>query len=206
MSFMMRRLIGLLILLALGIFIWRSFKEALLGKPREEVQVSHNTVLNKIENLGRMELVRYNFKDVVEYKKEYSRWLPDSRSVLIVTGEAVGCIDMSQVKAGDVQFTNDTTITISLPEPEICYFKIDHSKSRVLHMENTYFQDAELVEEGYKFAEQNVRRAALNAGILEQTAQNADKILKPMLEGLTGKRILLVRKRPTKGPLIPPKD
>lgn len=206
MSFMMRRLIGLLILLALGIFIWRSFKEALLGKPREEVQVSHNTVLTKIEHLGRMELVRYNFKDVVEYKKEYSRWLPDSRSVLIVTGEAVGCIDMSQVRAGDVQFTNDTTITISLPEPEICYFKIDHSKSRVLHMENTYFQDAELVEEGYKFAEQNVRRAALNAGILEQTAQNADKILKPMLEGLTGKRILLVRKRSTKGPLIPPKD
>jgi hypothetical protein len=206
MSFMMRRLISLLILLLLGIFIWRNFKDAILGKPREDVQVTHNTLLDKIEDLGRMELVRYNFKDVVEYKKEYSRWLPDSRSVLIVAGEAVGCIDMSQVQAQDVQFTNDSTITIRLPEPEICYFKIDHSKSKVLHMENTYFQDAELVDEGYKFAEKNVRTAALNSGILEQTAANADKILKPMLEGLTGKRILLVRKRPTKGPLIPPKD
>jgi hypothetical protein len=206
MSFMMRRLIGLLVLLLLGIFIWRNVKDALLGKPREDVQITHHTVLDKIEDLGRMELVRYNFKDVVEYKKEYSRWLPDSRSVLIVAGEAVGCIDMSQVQARDVQFTNDSTITIRLPEPEICYFKIDHSKSRVLHMENTYFQDAELVDEGYKFAEKNVRTAALNSGILEQTAENADKILKPMLEGLTGKRILLVRKRATQGPLIPPKD
>ena len=206
MSFMMRRLIGLLVLLLLGIFIWRNVKEVLLGKPREDVQVTHHTVLDKIEDLGRMELVRYNFKDVVEYKKEYSRWLPDSRSVLIVAGEAVGCIDMSQVQARDVQFTNDSTITIRLPEPEICYFKIDHSKSKVLHMENTYFQDAELVDEGYKFAEKNVRTAALNSGILEQTAENADKILKPMLEGLTGKRILLVRKRATKGPVIPPKD
>ena len=206
MSFMMRRLIGLLVLLLLGIFIWRNVKEVLLGKPREDVQVTHHTVLDKIEDLGRMELVRYNFKDVVEYKKEYSRWLPDSRSVLIVAGEAVGCIDMSQVQARDVQFTNDSTITIRLPEPEICYFKIDHSKSKVLHMENTYFQDAELVDEGYKFAEKNVRTAALNSGILVQTAENADKILKPMLEGLTGKRILLVRKRATKGPVIPPKD
>ena len=206
MSFMMRRLIGLLVLLLLGIFIWRNVKEVLLGKPREDVQVTHHTVLDKIEDLGRMELVRYNFKDVVEYKKEYSRWLPDSRSVLIVAGEAVGCIDMSQVQARDVQFTNDSTITIRLPEPEICYFKIDHSKSKVLHMENTYFQDAELVDEGYKFAEKNVRTAALNSGILVQTAENADKILKPMLEGLTGKRILLVRKRATKGPVIPPMD
>jgi hypothetical protein len=203
---MMRRLIGLLILVLLVVFIWRSIQHALRDELEADVQVSHNTVLEKIEDLGRMELVRYNFKDVVEYKKEWSRWLPDSRSVLIVAGEAVGCIDMSQVQPGDVEFTDEATITIRLPEPEICYFRIDHSKSKVLHMENTYFQDAELVDEGYKFAEKNVRTAALNSGILDQTAHNADKVLKPMLEGLTGKKIILVRKRPTKGPVIPPKD
>ncbi len=206
MSYMMRRLTGLLILVLLVVLIWRNFKDTILGKPAEPVQVTHNTVLNKIEDLGRMELVRYNFKDVVEYKKEWSRWLPDSRSVLIVAGEAVGCIDMSQVQADDVEFTDQATITINLPEPEICYFRVDHSKSRVLHMENTYFQDAELVDEGYKFAEKNVRTAALNSGILDQTAENADKVLKPMLEGLTGKKVVLVPKRSTKGPVIPPKD
>ncbi|MGV3639366.1 MAG: DUF4230 domain-containing protein [Adhaeribacter sp.] len=206
MSFRLRRLIGLLILVVLLIFIWRNFKEALLGKPEAAVQVSHNTILSKIEDLGRMELVRYNFKDVVEYKKELSRWLPDSRSVLIVAGEAVGCIDMSRIQASDVRFSGDSTITIRLPEPELCYFRIDHSKSKVLKMENTYFQDAELVEEGYKYAEKNVREAALSAGILEQTAVNADKVLKPMLEGLTGKRIILEHQRSTKGPVIPRRD
>jgi hypothetical protein len=206
MSFMMRRLIGLFILVLLVVFIWRSVQKAFREEPQADVQVSHNTVLQKIEDLGRMELVRYNFKDVVEYKKEWSRWLPDSRSVLIVAGEAVGCIDMSQVQPQDVAFTDEATITIRLPEPEICYFRIDHSKSKVLVMENTYFQDAELVDEGYKFAEKNVRTAALNSGILDQTAENADKVLKPMLEGLTGKKIILVRKRTTKGPVIPPKD
>lgn len=206
MSLFVRRLIIPGVLLLLAFFIWRNYEEVLRGTPKAKVEVSHDTVLNRIEDLGRMELVRYNFKDVVEYKKEWSRFLPDSRSVLIVAGEAVGCIDMRQVQPVDVMFTNDSTLTIRLPEPEICYFKIDHSKSRVLHMENTYFQDAELVDEGYKFAEKNVRTAALNSGILEQTAENADKILKPMLESITGKRVLLVRKRPLKGPRIPPKD
>ncbi|MGV3503317.1 MAG: DUF4230 domain-containing protein [Adhaeribacter sp.] len=206
MSFRLRRLIGLLILVVLLVFIWRNFKDALLGKPEAAVQVSHNTVLSKIEDLGRMELVRYNFKDVVEYKKELSRWLPDSRSVLIVAGEAVGCIDMSRIQAGDIRFSGDSTVTIRLPEPELCYFRVDHSKSRVLHLENTYFQDAELVEEGYKYAEQNVRNAALEAGILEQTAVNADKVLQPMLEGITGRRVILEHQRSTQGPRIPRKD
>ena len=202
--YLLRKIIPFMILFIGGLFIWRSCKDTLFGKPQEAVQVTHNTVLTKIEGLGRMELVRYNFKDVVEYNKELSRWLPNSKSVLIVAGEAVGCIDMSQVNKQDIAFTNDSTITIRLPEPEICYFKVDHNKSKVFAMENTYFQDAALVDDAYKFAEKNVRQSALSAGILEQTAQNADKILKPMLEGMTGKTVVLVRKKQTKKPVMPP--
>ncbi len=140
----------------------------------------------------------------MEYQKELSRWLPNSRSVLIVAGEAVGCIDMTQVTRQDVAIT-DSTITIKLPAPEICHFRIDHNKSKVFAMENTYFQDATLVDEAYKYAEKNVRQSALNAGILEETARNVDKILKPMLEGMTGKRVVLVQKRESQNPVIPPK-
>jgi hypothetical protein len=203
--YLLRKILPLLIILLCGLFIWRSCKDTLLGKPQETVQVTHNTVLTKIEGLGRMELVRYNFKDVVEYNKEISRWLPNAKSVLIVAGEAVGCIDLSQVTRQDVQFTNDSTITIRLPEPEICYFKVDHEKSKVFALENTYFQDAALVDDAYKFAEKNIRQSAITAGILEQTAQNADKILKPMLEGMTGKTVVLIRKQKKKNPVIPPR-
>ncbi|KAA5543949.1 DUF4230 domain-containing protein [Adhaeribacter rhizoryzae] len=203
--YLLRKILPYLIVLLAALFIWRSCKDTLLGKPEETVQVTHSTVLNKIEGLGKMELVRYNFKDVVEYKKELSRWLPNSRSVLIVAGEAVGCIDMSQISRQDIQFTNDSTITIKLPAPEICYFKVDHEKSKIFAMEYTYFQDATLVDEAYKYAEKNVRQSALNAGILEETARNADKILKPMLEGMTGKTVVLVPNRKTENPVLPPK-
>ena len=149
--------------------------------------------------------VRYNFKDVVEYEKTVSRFIPNSKLVLIVSGEAVGCVDFAKITQADIQFQGDTLVQVALPAPEICYYKVDHSKSKVFSKENTYFQDAELVEEGYKYAEQNVKKAALNSGILRQTTENAEKILKPMLEEITGRRVVLVPQRRIQNPQVPPK-
>lgn len=167
--------------------------------------MNYNTILTSVQDLGKMELVRYNFKDVVEYQKEVSRFIPDSKVVLIVAGEAVGCVDFTKIEPGDIVFEGDSIVQIALPEPELCYYKVDHSQSKVFSKENTYFQDAALVEESYKYAEQNVKRAALNSGILRQTQVNAEKILKPMLEEITGKRVVLVPQRRIENPQLPPK-
>ncbi|PSR55046.1 DUF4230 domain-containing protein [Adhaeribacter arboris] len=204
LTYLLKRLVPWILILIIGFFVWRKL-ESYFTSGKETVKITYNTILDKIDDLGNLELVRYNFKDVVEYEKEFSEWLPNSKSVLIVAGEAVGCIDLRQVTAQDIVFTNDSVITVKLPEPQICYFKVDHNKSKVFAMQNTYFQDAELVDEGYKFAEKHIRQSALNSGILQQTAVNADKILKPLLESLTGKQVILEHKHTTKAPPVLPK-
>ncbi|MBF9255285.1 DUF4230 domain-containing protein [Pontibacter sp. 172403-2] len=202
------KLLPWILVIAAGIFIWRSVKD-FFKEPEEkkvpEVVVNYSTILTSVEELGRMELVRYNFKDVVEYQKYVSRFVPNSKIVLIVAGEAVGCIDFSKIKQSDIQFQGDTLVQVALPAPQICYYKIDHSKSKVFSKENTYFQDADLVEDAYKYAEQNVKKAALNSGILRQTQLNAEKILKPMLQEITGKQVVLVPQRRISNPELPPK-
>ena len=202
------KLLPWIVIILAGVFLWRSFS-GFFDKPEEkkepEVVVNFNTVLTSVEDLGRMELVRYNFKDVVEYEKSISRFIPNSKLVLIVSGEAVGCVDFSKITQADIEFQGDSLVQVALPEPEICYYKVDHSKSKVFSKENTYFQDAELVEEGYKYAEQNVKKAALNSGILRQTTVNAEKILKPMLEEITGRRVVLVPQRRIQNPETPQK-
>ncbi|RDV14148.1 DUF4230 domain-containing protein [Pontibacter diazotrophicus] len=202
------KLIPWILIILAGVFLWRTFG-GYFDKTEErevpEVVVNYNTVLTSVEDMGRMELVRYNFKDVVEYEKTVNRFIPNSKLVLIVSGEAVGCVDFAKITQADIQFQGDTLVQVALPAPEICYYKVDHSKSKVFSKENTYFQDAELVEEGYKYAEQNVKRAALNSGILRQTTENAEKILKPMLEEITGRRVVLVPQRRIENPQVPPK-
>ncbi|WP_347159540.1 DUF4230 domain-containing protein [Pontibacter chitinilyticus] len=207
LRFLLKLLPWVLIITA-GIFIWRSFKD-FFNKPEEkkapEVVVNYNTILTSVEELGRMELVRYNFKDVVEYEKNVSRFVPNSKIVLIVAGEAVGCVDFTKIRPSDIQFQGDTLVQVALPAAQICYYKVDHSKSKVFSKENTYFQDADLVEEAYRYAEQNVKRAALNSGILRQTQVNAEKILKPMLEEITGKRVVLIPQQTIQNPQLAPK-
>lgn len=204
--YMLRRILLWLVIFLAGVFLWRKCGGNSLFTQKEEekpaVVVTHHTVLTKVEDLGKIELVRYNFKDVVEYQKAY-RWLPNSKSVLIVSGEAVGCIDLGNVRAEDIVFSGDTLVTVRLPAPEICHFKVDHSQSKVFALENTYFQDAELVDEGYKFAEKSIRQAAVNSGILQQTAVNADKILKPLLEAITGRQVILIPKTTIQNPALP---
>jgi hypothetical protein len=201
------RLLPWILVILAGIFIWRSAKDFFLGDDdvKPAVSVNYNTILESVEELGKMELVRYNFKDIVEYEKSVSRFVPNSKIVLIVAGEAVGCVDFTKIQAGDITFEGDSVVQVALPEPEICYYKVDHSQSKVFSKENTYFQDADLVEESYKYAEQNVKRAALNSGILRQTQVNAEKILKPLLEEITGKRVVLVPQRRIQNPKLPPK-
>ena len=193
---LIRRLLPLLFLAGLGWFLWKKVAPTLAGlnslTAEPKVTVTHNTVLTQVEALGRMELVRYRFKDVVEYRRA-SRYplLPDAKVALIVGGEAVGCIDLRRLRPQDVVLEGDSVVRVALPAPELCSFQVNHDQSRVFSTENGFFQDAELVDEGYKYAEVQVRNAALQSGILAQTQRNAEQILLPMLRVLTGRRVVL---------------
>ena len=194
---LIRRLLPLLLLVALGVFLWRKIGPTLAGlnplAPREpQVTVTHNTVLTQVEALGKLELVRYRFKDVVEYKKSARYpFLPDAKAALIVGGEAVGCLDLRKIRPQDVTFEGDSVVRVVLPAPELCGFQVNHDQSRVFSTSGTFFQDAQLVDEAYRYAEAQVRRSALQSGILTQTQRNAQQILVPMLHTLTGRRVII---------------
>ncbi|MFD1873496.1 DUF4230 domain-containing protein [Hymenobacter bucti] len=194
---LLRRLLPLVLLVALGVFLWRKIGSTLaslnpLAAREPQVTVTHNTVLTQVEALGRLELVRYRFKDVVEYKKSSKYpFLPDAKAALIVGGEAVGCLDLRKIKPQDVSFEGDSVVRVLLPAPELCSFQVNHDQSRVFSTENGFFQDAALVDEAYRYAEAQVRRSALQSGILAETQRNAEQILVPMLRTLTGRRVII---------------
>jgi hypothetical protein len=178
---LIRRLIPLLILVALGVFLWRKIGTTLaslnpLAAREPQVTVTHNTVLTQVEALGKLELVRYRFKDVVEYKRTAKYpFLPDAKAALIVGGEAVGCLDLRKIRPQDVVFEGDSVVRVILPAPELCAFQVNHS----------------LVDDAYRYAEAQVRKSALQSGILAETQRNAQQILVPMLHTLTGRRVVI---------------
>lgn len=159
-----------------------------------------NTVVEKVTAMGRLELVKYSFKEITELtemSEEY--WSifklgPDSKIALISEGYALGCIDLTLITPEDVTAGADTVL-IRLPPPEICTYKLDLEKTRIYSLQSNPFKDErEFIQKAYKTAEREIKEAAIKSGILDQTQQNASLILRPILEQLTGKVVVLSQK------------
>lgn len=155
-------------------------------------EITHQEILDKIETLGKLELTKFYIKDIIE-KKDMKEWYKlDPKVVLIISGEVVGCIDLMKLDSTAVAIT-EKEITLKLPEPEICVFKIDHQNSKVYNIENAMFYDDKiLIDNAYKYAEKSLKTSALNKGILNETKKSATKVLVPILQMLApDKKIIL---------------
>ncbi len=160
-----------------------------------DIEERHETLLTQIEALGKIELVKYHFKEVTElqgiskWKQFFRNFNPDMKAVLISSGEAVGCIDLTLLNEGDLNYRGDTLV-INLPDPEICYYKIDLNKSRIYDLETGYLasddEERKFVERAYKSAELQIRKSAYEGGISDQTKQNASIILLPLMNKIHG--------------------
>jgi hypothetical protein len=184
--------ISLLLLLA-AILLWEFMKKKIFGsgEPPKPI-ITHNTTLEQIEAMGKLELVKYKFKDVLEYevKKSWYRG-GDSKAILLISGEAVGCIDLAKVKKDNI-VEKDSVLYIQLPKPELCYAKVNHQDSKLYDMSSGIFSrsDGKIVSDAYKVAENQIEKAALESNILEQTQKNAELILKPTFEQIAKKKVV----------------
>lgn len=175
-------------LVVFSIFIWEKIRKFNLFAIKD-VQTTHNMVLKEMATLGKLELSKFAFRDVVE--QELVRdFLPNPKAILIVQGEAIGCIDLTKIKESDLA-TNGDTLVVHLPDPELCSFKIDHQKTKIHSSEYAFMNEQLLYNEAYRRAETQIRQSALDMGILEQTEKNAHLVLKPILENISGKKIVL---------------
>lgn len=187
-AFLRLLLFGLLI--AGMVAVWEHLRNwSFFSRFTKQDETVQTVVLQEVTELGKLELVRYRFKDIVEHET-VREWLPNPKAVLLVEGEAVGCIDLTKINPQDIIAEGDSLI-VHLPDPEICSYKIDHNRSRVYNTEYAFFEEANLVNAAYQQAETQIRQSAVSTGILDETRRNADQILKPLLERVSGKKVFL---------------
>ncbi|UFH53828.1 DUF4230 domain-containing protein [Spirosoma sp. KNUC1025] len=184
------RLFIVAVVIAGLIAIWEQVRGVdALNRFRRGDQTTQSIILKEITALGKLELVKYTFKDIVEHE-QVNTFLPNANAILIVEGEATGCIDLTQITTANIVAEGDS-VTVELPKPELCGWKINHDRSRVYDTRFSFLNESQLVSDAYRQAERQVQQSALNSGILDQTRQNADRMLRPLLERISGKKIRL---------------
>jgi hypothetical protein len=156
-------------------------------------EVTEDVMVEKITSMGKLELVKYSMKDVLE-KKQIHAILPDERVLFVAVGEVTACIDLSKVARKDIiQDAGQKTVTVMLPQPEICYAKLDHQRSKVYDVSGVILPSTTqtMVEDVYKLAEKRLLDNAQQMDITGKARQNAQVIFKPLLEGVSGKTVIL---------------
>jgi|SRR3990172_9291759 len=154
----------------------------------------HRLVLEKIEEIGNLELVRFNFNDVIEESVvrklfDIDNLAPDSKVLVIVNGEAAACINLKEVTENDIEITG-SELKITLPPPVICYAKINHERSKIYDANFiARMFNPELIDKAYKNAESRIRNEAIKLGIIDQAKTNAKKLLGALFKSISGKNI-----------------
>jgi Protein of unknown function (DUF4230) len=164
--------------------VWDRIATKVTGRPLS-INLSQPTVVSRIQRLERLETVTYTMDKVVEGDRS-SDVLPDflvgDKLLLLVHGQAIAGVDLSQLKPSDVVI-NGKSITVHLPPAQIFVTALDDTKTRVYSRSTGWFVQADpnLESEVRAKAEQELRNSALAAGILNTAQQNADATLTKLL-------------------------
>lgn len=159
---------------------------------RSLTEVSAPDVIEKIQRLNRLETVKYSLDTIVE-GNESNPVLPDAlagdKLLMIVHGNTVAGVDLSQLKPESVQITNTAngrSIRITLPPSQVFATTVDETKSRVYSRDTGIFVSADpnLESATRAKAQTELQQAALSDGILDAAANNARVAVTAMLEAL----------------------
>jgi len=166
---------------------WNRMLGGLLGRSMR-LDVSQPTVVNKIQQLQRLETVVCTMDKVVSGEKE-SAILPDflagDKLLMIVHGEVVAGVDFSGLKSGDVSITGKN-VRLRLPAAQVFTTRLDNARTRVYSRQTGLLVpvDPNLETQVRQEAERQLQQAALADGVLQTAQQNARSTLTSLLQGL----------------------
>jgi hypothetical protein len=166
---------------------------AFLGR-HDAIDISQPTVIASIQRLARLESVIYTMDKVVEGDRS-SQYLPDiltgDKLLMVVHGQAVAGVDLSQVQAANVQI-DGRSVLVTMPPAQLLSVSLDNSKTRVYSRITGLLvpADPNLESEVREKAEADLRQSALDSGILTTAEGNARATLTTMLHSLGFQQII----------------
>ena len=154
--------------------------------------ISDGAVVERVQKLNRLETAVYTLDTVVE-SDETSPVLPDALAgdhlLMIVQGQTIAGIDMSQLKPENVTITEhggERDIKVILPPSQVFLTTLDNGHTRVYTRETGLFvkADPNLESQTRTKAQGQLQQAALSDGILDVASKNARTTVTAMLQGL----------------------
>lgn len=148
-------------------------------------------VLVAVRGLARLEGVSFHMERIIDLKHSEPRLFGllevKDEILLVAAGDVVAGIDLQKLRDGDVTIEpRERRVRLRLPPPEILSARLDNNRTYV-HTRNTDLLAARVEEietRARQQAEQSIRDAALQAGVLQRAQQSATLTLTALVRSL----------------------
>lgn len=145
------------------------------------------TIVRDVRALSRLETIQYTIEKVItaEVGQGEFGFLFGDRLLFVAHGIVIAGIDFRNLENEDI-WIEDTLLYINMPATEIFVSTLDNDKSYVYDREQGILSkgDQNLETQARQAAEDEIEKAALEDGILEQSQDNAEVFLGRFLKGL----------------------
>lgn len=178
-----RILVFLLIALIAVYFFF--FRKKFIGLNKEE---RVDNLKASIEDIGDLVTVEYNYTDILTYKDSLTLMdmkipFTDKSYIIKYNGYIKAGVDLSKAVVKDIK---ETSVELDVPVATITDSVLDEKSMVILDQKNNIFNPLDLGDyQDTLKKELNARELkAKKDGLLERAQDNADKILRKLLQGL----------------------
>jgi hypothetical protein len=156
-------------------------------------------VVTAMRDMAKLDATSFHIEKVVEARDDQSRlWglLQTKDALLLVAvGDVIAGVDLGKLRDDDVRVYPSThAVQVRLPAPEVTSSSLDERATHVVFRTTDLLADRneQLEGDARRRAEEQMRAAAIDAGILERARASADRTLRALLRSLGYEQVDLV--------------
>jgi hypothetical protein len=161
------------------------------------------TIIHEVRALARLETIQYSVEKVITAEVNQGLFGPlfGDRLLFVAHGTVIAGIDMQKIAPADL-WLQDGVLNVHLPAAEIFVADLDNQKSYVYDRQTGLLThgDINLETAARQVAEDQIRQAALDDGILDLAGQNAEAYLTRLFLALGYPDVVFAASAPTPTP------
>ncbi len=146
------------------------------------------TIVREVRSLARLETIQYSVEKVItaETGQGPLGFLFGDRLLFIAHGVVIAGVDFDRLSPDDIRMDAQGRVYLTLPQAEIFVATLDNELSSVYDRETGLLTRGDITLEAAarQAAEDEIRMAALEDGILEQAQRNAENALYRLLRAM----------------------
>jgi hypothetical protein len=157
------------------------------------------TIIHEVRSLARLETIQFSVEKVITAETAQGRFafLFGDKLLFVAHGTVIAGVDLAKMNAGDVSIVNGV-LNMRLPAAEIFVATLDNANSYVYDRQTGVLThgDMNLETTARRAAEDEIRKAALQDGILAEAQTNAQDYLSRLFRDMGFQDVIFTQATP----------